>query len=97
MLHSFLRSLSLTNGLMRGKPEPDIYLKAAAKISISPPKCIVVEDAISGMEAAYCANIGKIVAIGPKCNHDNLKKSRGVSAVITDFTGFDRSYFSSSD
>lgn len=82
------------DGLMRGKPEPDIYLKAAAKIDISPSKCIVVEDAISGIEAAYCANIGKIVAIGPKCNHDNLKKNKGVSTVISDFTEFDKSYFS---
>lgn len=81
------------DGVIRGKPEPDIYLQAAAKIGIAPRKCIVIEDALSGIEAAYRADIGKIVAIGPQCNHEHLKKNRGVSAVITDFTEFDRSYF----
>ena len=53
------------DGKLPGKPLPDIYLKAAEKIDLSPQKCIVIEDAISGIKSAYNAKIGKIIAINP--------------------------------
>jgi len=34
------------------KPDPEIFLKAAAKLKIPPESCLVVEDAVSGIEAA---------------------------------------------
>ena len=47
------------NGLEveRKKPSPDIYLKAAQKIGIEPSHCLVVEDAINGVQAAKAANM----------------------------------------
>lgn len=76
------------DGSFLGKPEPDIYLKAAAKLGLKPENCIVVEDAISGIESAYRANIGKIIAIGPESKHENLRKIKGVSTVISNFKEF---------
>ena len=52
-----------SDGTMKGKPEPDIYQIAAKKLGLKPEECVVVEDAISGIESARAANIGKIVAI----------------------------------
>jgi beta-phosphoglucomutase-like phosphatase (HAD superfamily) len=45
------------NGLevKRKKPFPDIFEKAAEKIGISPNECLVVEDAINGVQAAKAA------------------------------------------
>ncbi len=45
------------NGLdvERKKPFPDIYLKAAELIGIPPENCLVVEDAVNGVEAAKAA------------------------------------------
>lgn len=77
------------DGSFLGKPEPDIYLKAATKIGVKPENCIVIEDAISGIESAYRANIGKIIAIGPESKHENLRKIKGVSTVISNFKEFD--------
>jgi beta-phosphoglucomutase len=37
------------------KPFPDIYLRAAEKIGISPSECLVIEDAVSGIKAARSA------------------------------------------
>jgi beta-phosphoglucomutase len=45
------------NGLMveRKKPDPDIYLKAAALLGVAPDTCLVVEDAPSGIKAGKAA------------------------------------------
>lgn len=48
---------ALVNGLdvERRKPYPDIYLLAAEKIGADPARCLVVEDAVAGVEAARAA------------------------------------------
>lgn len=45
------------NGLevVNKKPHPEIFLKAAAKLGLSPDECLVVEDAINGIQAAKVA------------------------------------------
>jgi beta-phosphoglucomutase len=35
-----------------GKPDPEVYLKAAARASVAPEKCLVIEDAVPGVMAA---------------------------------------------
>lgn len=47
----------------RGKPEPDLFLAAAAKIGIDPDACVVFEDAPNGVAAARSA--GMTVAAVP--------------------------------
>jgi HAD superfamily hydrolase (TIGR01509 family) len=46
----------------RGKPAPDIYLRAADKLGIPADACVVVEDALPGVAAAKAANM-RVVAI----------------------------------
>lgn len=43
-----------------GKPNPDVFLKAAEAIGIPPERCIVIEDAIAGVEGAKRAGMGCI-------------------------------------
>jgi HAD superfamily hydrolase (TIGR01509 family) len=45
-----------------GKPAPDIYLRAAAKLGIPADACLVVEDALPGVAAAKVANM-RVAAI----------------------------------
>jgi len=40
-----------------GKPKPDIYLLVAKKLNLNPEECVVLEDAISGVEAAKSAKM----------------------------------------
>lgn len=52
----------------RGKPEPDIFLVAAAMLGVPPDRCVVVEDAPAGVEAARRAGMRRVgvgVAHGP--------------------------------
>ena len=48
--------------VQRGKPHPDIYLRAAKKLRISPEACLVIEDALAGVAAAKAANM-RVIAI----------------------------------
>ncbi|OOM75658.1 phosphorylated carbohydrates phosphatase [Clostridium puniceum] len=41
----------------KGKPDPEIFLKAAGKLSIKAENCIVVEDSLAGIKAAYNAGM----------------------------------------
>jgi len=54
----------------RGKPDPQIFLAAAAKVQTPPARCIVVEDAPAGTEAARRAGMR---VIGVLTTHAHLE------------------------
>lgn len=78
------------DGKLNGKPHPDIYEIAASKIGVNPSECIVVEDAVAGIESAQRAGIGYIVAMGGKEKHSELSVIQGVDLVITNFNELPR-------
>jgi beta-phosphoglucomutase-like phosphatase (HAD superfamily) len=45
-----------------GKPDPTLFLKAARQIDVPPERCVVVEDAVAGVEAAKRAGM-KCIAV----------------------------------
>ena len=47
------------------KPDPEVFLLAAKKIGITPARCLVVEDAVAGIESARRAGM-KALGIGTK-------------------------------
>ena len=49
----------LTSGheVKDGKPAPDVFLLAAERLDVLPLECIVIEDGLSGMQAAQAANM----------------------------------------
>jgi HAD superfamily hydrolase (TIGR01509 family) len=44
----------------RGKPDPEVYLMAASRVGVPPERCIVVEDAVAGIEGARRAGMRSI-------------------------------------
>ncbi len=83
------------DGKIKGKPEPDIYLKAAQNLGLQPEDCIVVEDAVSGIESAYRAGIGRIVAIESMETRELYSTIPAVDYIISDFNDFDRNLLES--
>lgn len=61
-----------------GKPAPDIFLTAAKRMEVSPDRCIVIEDAPAGIEAAKRAGMR---CIGLTSTHD-ASSIKGVDAVV---------------
>ena len=43
--------------VQQGKPHPDIYLRAAKNLGISPEACLVIEDSLAGIAAGRAANM----------------------------------------
>jgi beta-phosphoglucomutase-like phosphatase (HAD superfamily) len=52
------------NDVAKAKPDPEIFLKAAAKLGLKPEDCLVVEDAEAGIQAARTAGMDA-AGIGP--------------------------------
>jgi len=48
------------NDVSKAKPDPEVFLIGAQKLNMQPENCIVVEDAIAGVEAANAANMVSI-------------------------------------
>ncbi len=67
----------------RGKPEPDIYLKAATAIGLRPNRCVVFEDSSAGFEAARAAGCA---VIGVATTYSLAEMRPWTDDAITDFT-----------
>ena len=53
------------NDVVKGKPNPEVFIKAARALQMDPENCIVFEDALAGIQAANKANMISI-GIGDK-------------------------------
>jgi beta-phosphoglucomutase len=62
-LGEYFDAISDGNNITASKPDPEVFLKAAEYLQIEPSRCIVVEDALAGIEAAHAAGMPAI-AIG---------------------------------
>lgn len=60
-LAHFFDAVSDGTNIVRSKPDPEVFLKAAEFIGLTPAECAVVEDAEAGIDAA---NAGKFLSIG---------------------------------
>lgn len=68
-----------------GKPNPEIYLKVAARLGYDPGRCIVFEDSLSGVEAARRAG-AKVVGVATTHSFEELSHT---DFVIQDFSDLD--------
>lgn len=89
-----IEKIVYADGTIPGKPAPDIYMKAAKNLELKPEECIVVEDAVSGIEAAKNAGIGKIIAIASMESENLYRKIPAVSQIIKNFNEIDRKILS---
>ena len=65
---SYFDTIVDPRSLSKGKPDPEIYLKAAAALGLNPAKCAGVEDARAGLEAIRAAGMTAI-ALGQSLEH----------------------------
>jgi beta-phosphoglucomutase len=63
------------------KPAPDIFIKAARLLDVYPSRCLVVEDAISGVEAGKAAG-ARVLALTTSFSADMLSKADWISSTL---------------
>lgn len=62
-LDSYFDAVSDGNNITHSKPDPEVFLKAAEMLDMDPSVCLVVEDAVSGAEAAHRGGM-KVACVG---------------------------------
>ena len=66
-----------------GKPDPAMFLEAAKRLGVTPERAAVVEDAISGIEAARRGGFGLVVGIARQGHREELEAA-GADIVLND-------------
>ncbi|MBC24199.1 MAG: haloacid dehalogenase [Phycisphaerae bacterium] len=72
------------NDVSQGKPEPEVFLKAAELMGTSPQQCIVVEDARAGIEAAHRAGMPAVALCSRGHTHEELSDAELVVDSLDD-------------
>ena len=68
---------------LKGKPEPDIFTTASDNLGIKYHRAIVVEDAVSGVQAGARGKFGLVVGVARENNAQKLK-NHGADVVVED-------------
>ena len=68
---------------LKGKPNPDIFVRAAQNLGLEPHECVVVEDAISGVQAGSRGNFGMVLGIARDIEGSKLRE-QGADIVVRD-------------
>jgi beta-phosphoglucomutase family hydrolase len=76
---------------LKGKPEPDIFTVACANLGSTPDRAVVVEDAVSGVQAGRNGNFGFVLGIAREENHRELLIN-GADVVVDDLEEVDVNY-----
>lgn len=73
---------------LQGKPAPDIFVEAARRLDVEPQRAVVVEDALSGVEAGRRGNFGCVIGVD-RGNQAEALLEHGADAVVNDLAELD--------
>ena len=68
---------------LAGKPAPDTYLMAAKLLGVEPARAVVIEDALSGVEAGSAGGFGLVIGVARKGDAEELRH-HGAHVVVKD-------------
>ena len=68
---------------LAGKPAPDTFLTAAQRLGVAPARAVVIEDAISGVQAGRSGNFGLVIGVARQGNAEELRH-HGAHLVVHD-------------
>ena len=80
---SLFTALVTGSDVARKKPFPDIYLEGARRVGMEPGDCLVVEDAVSGIQAAHAAGMDA-VGIPSTFNPEQLTEKAGPEYILAE-------------
>ena len=81
-IRKYFKTVVDSTHITHGKPHPEIYLKAAALLSVNASECIAFEDALAGIQSAKAAGM-KVVALATSHTREEMQSA---DKVIDDYT-----------
>lgn len=63
-IEAFFSTIVAAEDVTHGKPDPEVFLQAAAGLGVAPERCVVFEDAPAGVEAALAAGMLAVGVVG---------------------------------
>lgn len=66
-----------------GKPRPDTYLRGAQLLGVPADRCVVIEDAVSGVQAGAAGGFARVVGVDRGAGRENLLRE-GADLVVVD-------------
>ncbi len=86
-LNGRFAAIASLEDITRGKPDPEVFLVAAAKAGVDPIRSVVFEDATFGIQAAKAAGM---YAVGVTTTHSVAAlEDAGADEVVTNLVGYD--------
>ena len=80
--HRFFDAIVSMEDTQRGKPDPQVFLVGATKLEVEPARCVVLEDAVAGVEAAKAGGM-KCIAVSFVGHHPEAKlRAAGADVVV---------------
>lgn len=67
--------------IRHGKPAPDCFLLAAERLGVAPARCVVIEDAVVGVQAGVAAGM-RVIGFAPTGDGEHLQAA-GAAAIIS--------------
>ena len=86
-----LSKVAFNDGQIKGKPAPDIFLKAIENVGGKANNSAIFEDSVSGIQAANTAQAGKVVLVeDPKLEKVNLPENLRIDKLIRSYSGINK-------
>lgn len=73
---------------LQGKPEPDIFTTACDRLGVDYNQAVIIEDAVSGVQAGLNGNFGLVIGVARENNPEELK-ANGADIVVKDLAEID--------
>jgi len=83
--YSLFDALVTYEDVTRGKPDPQVYLLAAERLNVPPMRCLVLEDAVAGVEGAKRAGMA-CIAVTSTHPRESLTRADLVVDSLTEVT-----------
>jgi HAD superfamily hydrolase (TIGR01509 family) len=82
LFDAFAPHVYSADAVSRGKPAPDLFLHAAARLRVAPAVCVVIEDSVNGVKAGVAAGMTVIGYVGGRhCSPRQGAKLRDAGAA----------------
>ena len=82
-LEKYFDAVLTAESITYSKPNPEIFLKAAATLRAKPEKCVVIEDSLFGVKAAKSAEMGCIAVLTGVYSQEELEGEKPDLIVST--------------